>query len=122
MKQSDQARAKRLLKLRTEGANFRWNYLLKSKQFWITIIAIVLMISYAITTPDDLILNRIIFCLMGVFIGRILRDMIWLKDIVDAFPFTEKIMNWEKIESIASDKTKAQPKDQPNPHTSGPVV
>lgn len=122
MKQSEKARAERLLKLRAEGADFRWNYILKSKRTWMVVVVIGLLVSFAVGDPEDLALNRIIFCLTGVFIGRILRDIIWLKDIVDAFPFTEKVINWEKVEKIADQRQNAQPKDQPNPHTSGPVV
>ena len=102
MKQSNQKRAKRLLKLRSEGARFRWNYFLKSKWLWIASLVIGFLVVGAIVTPEDVGMNRIIFCLLGIFIGRILRDMIWLKDIVDAFPFTEKIINWGKVEEIAN--------------------
>lgn len=86
------------------------------------VVVIGLLMSFAVGAPEDLALNRSIFCLTGIFIGRIIRDMIWLKDIVDAFPFTEKVINWEKVEEIADQRQIAQPKDQPNPHTSGPVV
>ncbi|MDF7809685.1 hypothetical protein P4E94_19760 [Pontiellaceae bacterium B12219] len=102
MKQNDQTRAKRLLKMQAEGARFRWNYILKSKWLWIALVVIGALVAGAVMTPEDVVMNRVIFCLLGILIGRILRDMIWLKDIVDAFPFTEKIINWDKVKEIAN--------------------
>lgn len=102
MKQTDQARANRLLQIRTEGAKFRWNYILKSKWFWIASAASGILVTGAVKSPDDVVMNRVAFGLLCIFIGRIFRDMIWLKDIVDAFPFTEKIIHWDKVNEFAT--------------------
>jgi len=103
MKQSDQTRAKRLLKIRSEGATFRWSYLFKSKRLWLGIIIVPVIMIYA-TGTDDIDFNRIAFFLFGILFGRIARDIIWLKDVVDGFPFLEKILNWHEVEKIAEEK------------------
>ena len=102
MNQSDQIRASRLLRVREEGIKFRWNYLLRSKRLMgLAIIAVCILI-YSIFNPSsDLLIERSIWLVGGVFIGRILRDLAWLKDSVDAFPFLKKVLNWDKIETIA---------------------
>jgi hypothetical protein len=102
MKQKEQTRARRLLRMREEGAKFKWSYLVKSK-IWIPIIIIGIIVPYCMQS-DSIELDRAAFLVLGILIGRILRDMIWIKDIVDGFPFMEKVLNWDKVKEIAEEQ------------------
>jgi len=73
------------------------------------VIIVVCILIYSILNPSsDLMMERSIWLVGGVFIGRILRDLVWLKDVVDAFPFMEKVLNWDKVETIAKEKQTEQ--------------
>jgi hypothetical protein len=102
MKQSDENRAQRLLQLRKEKAAFRWTYFTRSRRFWMGSVAAILLTSYTVTGERGYAVNRLIWLLAGVFLGRLVRDYIWLKDVVDAGPFLEKVLDWDKVEKLAS--------------------
>lgn len=105
MKQPDHKRAQRLLKIKSEGAKFRWSQLYQAKILWIAIIVISILIYFSLTSPEtDLALHHFIWLCAGILIGRILRDLIWLKDVVDAFPFLSKVLDWKKVEEYANNK------------------
>ena len=42
--------------------------------------------------------------LIGFFIGTIVRDTDWLRTFKSSWPFTEKITDWDKVETIAKDE------------------
>jgi len=102
MKQPDQQRAKRLIRLREEKATFRWTYLLGSFRLWVIATVIMTMLIYTLVGDRGPLLDRAIWLVAGVFVGRILRDYIWLKDVVDAAPFLERVLDWTKVEALAS--------------------
>ena len=104
MKETDKTKAQRLLKTRAEGTTIPWGHFYKSKRLWIATLVIGTFTVGAVLTPEDLGMNRGIFCLLGLFIGRILRDVVWLKNIADGFPFTEKIVNWDKVKELAKEE------------------
>ena len=104
MKQPNNRRAKRLLDMKQQGATFRWNYLLKSRVLWIAIIICGILAFLSLRYPTTpLGMHRVIWLLVGVLIGRIIRDLVWLKDIVDAFPFLKEVLDWQKVERLADD-------------------
>jgi hypothetical protein len=104
MKQTDEQRARRLLRLREEKLAFRWGYFLRDSRFWIVFITILAMLTYTFAGERGLFANRAIWLIAGVFIGRIARDYIWLKDVVDSVPFLEKVLDWGKVQELASQK------------------
>lgn len=101
MKKTDKERAKRLLKFREEGPRAKWHYLLKSKRLWLSVVVILLLVALASVEPVSLMLNRVVYCLLGILIGRVLRDLVWLQDIVDGFSFSRKVIDWTKVEALA---------------------
>ena len=79
--------------------------MLRSKRLMGLAIAAVILLVYTIFNPSsDILVERSIWLVGGVFIGRILRDIVWLKDVVDAFPFMNRVLNWEKVEAVAQEK------------------
>lgn len=52
--------------------------------------------------PVGIASNRAIWLLAGLLVGRIIRDFIWLRDIVDSFTFTEKVLDWDKVTELAN--------------------
>ena len=41
---------------------------------------------------------------MGIFVWRLIRDWIWLRDVVDGFPFLDKVLDWEAVEKLAKER------------------
>ncbi|MEI7780380.1 MAG: hypothetical protein WCJ18_00470 [Planctomycetota bacterium] len=104
MKQSDKSRAQRLLKLRREREAFRLRYMLSHPRTWLAVAVAIGGAAYTLFGNADLLMNRAIWLVIGIFIGRLVRDWIWLKDVVDAFPFMEKVLDWRVVEEIAADR------------------
>lgn len=114
MKQADQARAQRLLRIRREGARFRRSYFLRSPRFWLSLVWVACGVGYTMVSDAGVMVNRVIWLLTGVFVGRCLRDWIWLRDVVHAFPFSEKVVDWDKVQSLASETDSLNKKDLPS--------
>jgi hypothetical protein len=77
--------------------------LLRSPRLWLALIAIACGVTYTLVGDTGLMLNRAIWLLAGVFVGRLLRDWIWLRDVVDSFPFLEKVVDWDAVQRLASE-------------------
>jgi hypothetical protein len=102
MKQTDQENAVYLMEMKKNGATFRWAYFLKSKLLWGAVIVVGSMLAFTIAEPSlDMSMQRVIWLLAGVLLGRILRDMVWLKQSRDSFAFLAKVLDWGKVETLA---------------------
>ena len=42
-----------------------------------------------------------------MFLGALIRDFGWLRRIKKLWPFTQKIINWQKVEDVAEGKESA---------------
>jgi len=104
MKQSDKVRAQRLLMLRQDRAAFRVRHIGRGPRLWLTVAVVVGLAAYSIVGDLGLIANRAVWLVVGIFIGRVIRDWIWLRDVVDGFPFLEKVLDWRAVQALAEER------------------
>ncbi|MEM9156567.1 MAG: hypothetical protein AAGB13_16305 [Cyanobacteria bacterium P01_F01_bin.33] len=102
MKQPDRQRARRLLTLRQKGPQFRWHYLLRSTTLRLTVVAVAFACAVAVFAPHEAYVNRMTFLFVGILLGRLARDAMWLKDVVDGYPFLERVLDWKRVEQMAA--------------------
>jgi hypothetical protein len=93
---TDKARAERLLQTRQHGA-----YTLL--EFWCTNRKTYLLTFLCYGIP--LLASSLIplWTVFGVLVGTLLRDWDWIRQIQRDRTFTEKIIDWEKVQQIASE-------------------
>jgi hypothetical protein len=63
-----------------------------------------LLLSFAVVTffiIGVLLKDYISFLGAGLFLGMLLRDGSWIKATAKSWPFTEKVIDWEKVKKIA---------------------
>lgn len=58
-------------------------------------------------TTDQLWYKGLCLWGIGMFTGALARDFGWLRRIKDQWPFTQKIINWQRVEDIAGGKESA---------------
>lgn len=102
-KVNDQVTAQRLLKMKNEG--FTWyGYLLK--YFWYYVLLYVISISTVFLWAHTfkipvLVFYSLLFFVIGLSTGVVLRDVRWMRATKENGPFTLKTTHWEMIEYIA---------------------
>ena len=74
----------------------------RSKRRYAFHIALMVVFVIGCTAAEDLWLKG--FCLwsFGMYFGALCRDAGWLRRIKKAWPFTQKIIDWKKVEEIAN--------------------
>lgn len=97
---TDHQRAERLRKLHSQGVSWR-RYFLKSPRLWLLALMTIGFLAYALTSPLERFTDRTIWLISGIFMGRVLRDLVWLKDAADSLPFMSKIIDWAKVDALA---------------------
>jgi hypothetical protein len=65
-------------------------------------------------TVDSSILKGVLLFSIGMLIGALLRDIVWIRRVKRQWPFTRKIIDWRKVEAYAegrepSDKDAGDP-------------
>ena len=104
MKINEQELAEHMLDTRREGPSVKRS--LKKGLYtyaYHALLAIGFIILAKSSSPGDG--NQVFFAIAGgIFIGTILRDIGWYKKIKTAWPFNEKITDWQTVEEIAKGK------------------
>lgn len=102
---SDQFLALRMLEAREQGYTFRLFYRRNLGRY-----AFLFLVSGAtIALVAQLRLWSIASLILGMVVGAVLRDLGWLRSVRRTWPFTRKVMDWEKVERLAAE---AEPRVQ----------
>jgi hypothetical protein len=70
----------------------------------LAVVAVAGLAAYTFIGSDNLAVNRAAWFVMGIFVWRLIRDWIWLRDVVDGFPFLDKVLDWEAVEKLAKER------------------
>lgn len=73
----------------------------QSKARYAILLGLILLSGFAAAEIDADIANPALW-VFGLFSGALLRDIGWLRRIRGQWPFTEKIIDWRKVETIAA--------------------
>jgi hypothetical protein len=74
----------------------------QSKLNFIFLGSLLLILGFGFGATDDYVIKG--FCLWGIgmFLGAIVRDLGWLQKTRKQWSFTERIIDWQKVEKIAA--------------------
>jgi len=72
--------------------------------------ACLVLVAIIFSATDELWAKGLCLWAAGMLLGAVLRDVGWFRRIKMNWPFTEKIIDWQKVEEIASED--ASPEDQ----------
>ncbi len=102
---SDEDRAKQMLKQKSKDGRLNYSFLFKSKYQWGWVLYLISLIylNYSSDKENDF-LYGFTWVMIGIFLGRIIRDLAWVRDINDSASFSMKVVDWNKVEEIAKGK------------------
>jgi len=105
-KQTEQEIARHFLKQRDAGYSIAY-MLRRSKVRYGLHIAVLAGFLMVFNTTDDLWFKGFSLWCVGMFLGALCRDLGWLYRIKKAWPFTQKVTDWQKVVEIAEGKESA---------------
>jgi hypothetical protein len=98
---SDQIMAKHYLAHREAGTYSILNILRRSAKRYIFSLILMVLLAVMATYTTERVLRIMGLIGVGMYIGMFLRDFGWFRNIKASWPFTEKIIDWQKVEAIA---------------------
>lgn len=101
---NDRIRAQRLLRSKAKGGKLGLKAVLFTKYqlIWLAFISLLIFTDYQ--SSDESFHTSTITCIfIGIFVGRIIRDNAWVRDLNKSADFVMRIINWEKVEEISKE-------------------
>ena len=100
-REREQQMAGDLLRFREQGFSLVTAFKLELWKFLLMYAMTVLMLVASIMTNDAVFRWAFVF-LFGFFCGGALRDLQWIRRTQMVWPFRKKVLDWEKVETIAA--------------------
>ncbi|MBN1359780.1 MAG: hypothetical protein JW993_04270 [Sedimentisphaerales bacterium] len=100
MKETHRQLARHLLAHRSKGYSFR--YVMYVSRYRIALsLSYMAVLAFVLWYSEALLLQLICLFVIGMLVGAFLRDFGWLRRLKMNWPFTESVIDWKKVESIA---------------------
>lgn len=96
---SDQTYAADLLAVKNKGYPFK-RHIQANKRYYIRLAAFGLIASVLLIF---LKMWSVLCVVLGMIVGSILRDFAWVKNLKKSLPFSMRVTDWNKVESIAKE-------------------
>lgn len=103
MKQTEQELARHMLAHRSKGYSLAYVLRKSAVRYTIQVSILGIFVIWFLKT-DELWYKGLCLWAIGMFIGALARDVGWLRRIKHQWPFTQKIINWQRVEDIAEGK------------------
>jgi hypothetical protein len=100
VKQTDRQMAHHLLVHRSAGYS-SWHVLSVSRYRYLMSFAAVAVLVFVWCYAGDPFLRMFCLFCVGVYTGAFLRDFGWLRRLKMNWPFTERVIDWKKVEEMA---------------------
>jgi ABC-type uncharacterized transport system permease subunit len=100
---TEQARARQLLERKKTGYS-TGTFLRQSVNGWVPMLIMVVMAVVVFYKTIDPLIHGLMLWIIGVSIGAFIRDIGWFVKIRKSWPFTEKVIDWEKVRQISEQK------------------
>jgi hypothetical protein len=99
-KQTEQELARHMLAHRSKGYSLAY-VLRKSAARCAILVAILIAFAIWFHATEDPWQKGLCLWGVGAFLGALARDIGWLRRARRQWPFTEKIVNWQRVEDLA---------------------
>ena len=74
----------------------------QAKLRYIFILAILVAFVFVLNSTIDPMLRALCVFAVGMLLGAVARDFVWLRQIKKNWPFNVRIIDWKKVEEIAA--------------------
>ena len=108
---TDQDKAKAILVYRTEGVLIRRIIRESARRYLLSVLLALALLSLAVY-EKDISLKLFFMTGFGMYCGALLRDVGWFRRIKKDWSFTARIIDWKKVEAMASGTEAANPIEQ----------
>jgi hypothetical protein len=85
-----------------ERKNKEWSFVRSLAKSWRRILLRVVAIVFFLYLYFNFRASALYMLAIGMLFGAMLQDIGWIFKIKQSWPFTNKIMNWSKVEEIAN--------------------
>ena len=98
---TEQLQAQKLLEQKDKSMDGVWKGIFRSKLLWAFLVGILYLLYWAVANDADSGMVSVLCFLGGLLLGRIVRDIVWLRRMAAGWPFTRKVINWDAVKDIA---------------------
>lgn len=99
-RRSDSEYARYLLELRESECSFRFHFrrLVRANLIIVVIVAIAIAIYVSVQIWEG------VYLMLGVLLGKVMRDVGWIFAMQRAWPFNLNVTDWERVRSLAAEE------------------
>jgi hypothetical protein len=94
---TDQELARSLLETRKSG--YSWRLILRKNWKGYAVLLAVCLVAFALVVLARA--DQYFWLVVGMYAGMVLRDLGWIRRISLAWPFNERVLDWDKVQRIA---------------------